>query len=398
MEITMINIKYVSTKQMMRLFCRFLRIMPVVGLTGFILFYTGCLGQAAPKRPMVQEPSEIEAVEGNLADTPEGQDQSEMSPQIVFENLEYDFGDITPNSQNKATFTFSNQGSGELLIKEIKKCCGAVIKLDKRRFAPKEKAVMTAEYRTTASPGPMKKYIYIITNDPNKPNIQLTIKGQVVLKVVWEPERFRLTLEKENGGCPDLTIYSLDDKPFAIKSFMCTSDCISIDFDPNETSTKYVFHPRVDLEKLKDNLKGRVLIELNRPDCDIININYDVLPNYGVNPPQIFIMGAEPDKKEIKSVIVFDNYPDANGQADFTIASTSSEMGTARVVDTSPIKTGYRLSIEVTPPQPQGKRKTFFDQLFIKTHDGEELSVLVRGYYSSKVFSEGTTPANPSSR
>jgi len=53
------------------------------------------------------------------------------APQLVVEKASYDFGEIAPGSRNTAVFNFTNAGDKPLEVTNVKRCCGAVINLDK---------------------------------------------------------------------------------------------------------------------------------------------------------------------------------------------------------------------------------------------------------------------------
>jgi len=64
-------------------------------------------------------------------------------------------------------------------------------------------------------------------------------------------------------------------KPFSIEQFNSTSDCITADFDPAVKARKFVFKPKVDMQKLRKTMDGTIEIRLAHPDYKSVIIFFD---------------------------------------------------------------------------------------------------------------------------
>ena len=318
------------------------------------------------------------------------QEQAKMtgkgSPKITFESLVYDFGEVGPSAKNEGQFKFTNTGEGLLKITKVARCCGVITKLDKMEYAPGESGTLEVEWNSGPLESSMKKNIIVHSNDPNSPATSLTIKAKVVLKVTWEPRKLNLFLDENNAGCPNITISSIDNRPFSITDFKSTADCITADFDPNVEKTEFVVEPKVDMEKLQENLRGRVNISMSHPQGNLATIPYSVLPKYTVNPPLIIIFNAEPEKPILRTISVLNNY-----HKEFEIESLTSENNivTLKVKEQKKINNGYQLEVEITPPAADGKTK-FTDSLSLNIKGGEKLPIRCNGYYK-KTKTEAVT-------
>ena len=318
------------------------------------------------------------------------QEQAKMtgkgSPKITFESLAYDFGEVGPSAKNEGQFKFTNTGEGLLKITKVARCCGVITRLDKMEYAPGESGTLQVEWNSGPLESSMKKNIIVHSNDPNSPATSLTIKAKVVLKVTWEPRKLKLFLDENNAGCPNITISSIDNRPFSITDFKSTADCITADFDPNVKKTEFVVEPKVDMEKLQENLRGRVNISMSHPQGNLATIPYSVLPKYTVNPPLIIIFNAEPEKPILRTISVLNNY-----HKEFEIESLTSENNivTLKVKEQKKINNGYQLEVEITPPAADGKTK-FTDSLSLNIKGGEKLPIRCNGYYK-KTKTEAVT-------
>jgi hypothetical protein len=305
-------------------------------------------------------------------------------PEIKFKELVYDFGEVGPSAKQKGQFEFTNVGEGLLKITKVKRCCGVVATVDKMKYAPGESGIINVEWNSGPLESTMRKNIVAYSNDPNNPAVNLTITAKVILKVAWEPKRLKLFLDEENAGCPEITINSIDDRPFSITEFKSTGDCIKADFDPSKEATKFVLEPKIDTEKLKENLKGRIYISMNHPQGKNATIVYSVVPKYTVNPPLLIIFDAVPNKPIVRKISVLNNY-----EKDFEIESLTSKNNIVaiEVLEQKKIdngnQLGYQLEVAITPPADEGKVK-FTDQLSLNIKDGEELPIRCNGYYTKR--------------
>ncbi len=323
----------------------------------------------APEPAVVVSPKKAEAAPASL---------DKATPKITFENIVYDFGKIGLGAEKKiAEFRFTNTGDGLLKIAEVEKCCGIEPKLDKTEYAPGESGVLKAEYQATR-PGLDRKNLYVKSNDKTKPRIRLTLKAEVVSKITCTPKRLKLFLDEENAGCPKIVLSSLDNQPFTITGFKSTADCITADVDSSVEATKFILEPKVDMEKLNNNLKGHVDISLTHLEEKTVEILFDVLPKYSINPPLIIAFNAEPQKPIVRKVWVLNNYG-----GNFEIESASSKDNTVKVLSSEKIRNGYQLELEITPP-PAEDNTRFSDTFVVKIKDGDELEIVCRGLYARK--------------
>lgn len=301
-------------------------------------------------------------------------------PEIKFDKLVHDFGEVGPNTKNIGEFKFTNVGEGQLNITKVGRCCGVVTRLDKMEYKPGESGILQVEWNSGPRESTFTRKLTVYSNDPNNPATALTVKAKVVLQIDWEPKRLKLFLDEENAGCPNITIKSVDNRPFSITGFNSTADCITADYDPSEKATEFVLEPKVDMEMLQQNHKGRINISLDHPNGNEAIVLFSVLPKYTVNPPLIIIFNAEPEKPIMRTVSVLNNY-----HKDFEIESLSSEndLVSIKILEKKKISNGYQLEVEITPSVGEGKMR-FTDLLSLNIKDGEKLSIRCNGYYEKR--------------
>jgi len=323
---------------------------------------TGCQQQA--KAPDVgTEPQKAQVTEG--------------TPRITFEKTVYDFGEVSSGKKYTGEFKFANTGSGVLRITDVRKCCGAVVTLDKEELSPGESGILKVEYNTGPGSGLMSRQLRVFSNDETNPQVTLSIEARIVIRVDYQPQRIDLLPNKENAGCPKITLTSLDKQPFSIKSFQSTGETITADVDPSAEATKFVLDPKVDLEKLQKRSAGSIAISLTHPELDRVTIYFSMLQRFKIMPSSILLVNPAPLQPVVQKVMVTNNYGEQ-----FEIESTSSEKGLAKVLSRQAIPNGYRLEVEITPPARDPATSGFTDMLNVQLKDGEKLSIKCYGRYA----------------
>lgn len=343
-----------------------------------LLLQIGCQEQAkTPKEPAtaLAKPKPIIVQEQEKATT----EADQPAPKITFENVIYDFGEVPSGTEQLGQFKFTNTGDGLLKITEVKRCCGVVAELvnNKKEYSPGENGIVKVEYHSGVRATTLSRQIYVISNDKENPNVELTIKAKIVPKVAFEPQRLQILLKGENAVCPEITLTSLDDQPFSIISFRSTRECITADIDFSMEATKFAIQPKVDFEKLQGASTGLINISLTHPQCDRVSISFSVLPNVTSQPRSIIVLNAQPKKPVVKKISVLSNYGE-----DFEIESVSSENGFVKVLSQQKIANRYQLEVEVTPPAIEDK-ENFTDELYVSIKGGEKLSIRTYGRYST---------------
>jgi hypothetical protein len=321
-----------------------------------------------PKPPVARAPVQTTLPAGKLG------------PRITFEKVIHDFGNVGPETQNLCEFKFKNTGDAVLKIVEVTKTCGCTpYSLDKTEYAPGESGTLKVQYHPGARPGAATQHLSVLSNDVARPEVQLTVKATVVVKVVHEPATLTLLPKDNNAGYPAITLTSLDGQPFSITYFKSTANCVAADYDPSLKAIRFVIQPKIDAGRLTRGLEGVIEIGLTHPECNKVTIPFISPSKYEISPPSIVVFDAEPGKATIKTVRILSNYGE-----DFQVESVSSRNNFLKVLRQQKIDNGYELELRVTPPAAKGNRSVFTDVLFVNIKGGEKLQVTCSGFYGSK--------------
>jgi hypothetical protein len=108
-------------------------------------------------------------------------EQLANAPALKLENDVFDIGKMPINTTKEVEFKYANTGKSDLIIRFIRSTCGCTaIQQGKTVIPPGEISSIKAVFSSGANPGLQHKNIYVYTNDPNKSELILTVKGEVV--------------------------------------------------------------------------------------------------------------------------------------------------------------------------------------------------------------------------
>ena len=106
--------------------------------------------------------------------------KAEIGPEIKFEKVVHDYGDVPFNGNGECEFRFTNTGTEPLLVLKPKSSCGCTIpSWPQEPILPGESDIIKVTYRTNR-PGIINKTVTVTSNAVNNPTVVLRIKGRVL--------------------------------------------------------------------------------------------------------------------------------------------------------------------------------------------------------------------------
>ena len=347
-------------------------------ITGYIFFIlSGCDEQNQNEQNQMDNGSKqiSEPIQVQNPDLNTTTQTNNLKPEIKFETTDVNFGEVGPGSVSMAELKFENIGEGTLIIEEITQCCGIHATTDKDLYEPGESGVFKIEYHDKGQIGHVLREPVIHCNDPNNKQITFSVEAECIQIVVWEPEKIKLYLNEENAACPKLTIKSLDEQPFSIKSIKSTGDCITADYDYLVKQNEYVLDLKVDMEKLTENTAGEITIDMTHPQGQIATVNFNVVPKYGISPKQLILFNLSENKQKHEKITILNNYDEK-----LEIKSTSSKENHIKMLDYKETGGGFEMNIEITPVKTDGELR-FEDIFSITFENGDQLDLPCWGYF-----------------
>jgi len=110
------------------------------------------------------------------------------APDMQFTSTQFDFGEVYQGETVPHVFEFVNAGQDPLVIDRVRSSCGCTaVLVSEKNLAPGAKGQVQANFDSARFRNTVSKTIYVYSNDPAKPVVQLKIKGEVLEVVAVEP-------------------------------------------------------------------------------------------------------------------------------------------------------------------------------------------------------------------
>ena len=100
-------------------------------------------------------------------------------PRLRFSQDECDFGDLGPVETSERTIEVRNTGPVPVRIVRVRTCCGAKASMSMHEIPPSSTAELHVSVTTGVRPGPFRKTVTVISDDPGRPMFSLALVGNV---------------------------------------------------------------------------------------------------------------------------------------------------------------------------------------------------------------------------
>lgn len=104
------------------------------------------------------------------------------SPDIDIETALHDFGTIQQGEVSTTEIAVHNTGQGNLKIETVSTSCGCTsARVEPTTIPPGGEGRLVIRYDSGLHPdsGPIQRYIYVVSNDPDKPEVEVIIQADV---------------------------------------------------------------------------------------------------------------------------------------------------------------------------------------------------------------------------
>lgn len=201
-----------------------------------------------------------------------------LQPKLVLQQTTFNFGDIKQGETVSHVFVLSNSGGDLLTISNVTASCGCTAAApEKKELAPGESTNLTVKFNSAGRMGNQSKTVRIFSNDPQNPEVVITITGNVVLPdeysngvpVIYFPEtqhdfgkvnegdKVNYTFKFTNKGSSQLKIKDIK------TSCGCTAALVSNDnLAPGQEGTIKV---ELDTKNRSGKMSRTVTIQSNDP-------------------------------------------------------------------------------------------------------------------------------------
>jgi hypothetical protein len=153
---------------------------------------------------------------------------------VEIAQTEYKFGTMDLNEEKTHDFVFSNRGDVPLVLKKGGSSCRcAVSSLDKEEIPPGASTKVKLKFKAKEVTGPYRQTALIYTNDPDRPEVTLTVSGEVTVAVRAEPAELVFTrIPAGQGATAEVRLFcQLSGPALEIPDFVYADKDISPYFD-----------------------------------------------------------------------------------------------------------------------------------------------------------------------
>ena len=162
---------------------------------------------------------------------------------MVFDTGAKDFGKVTQGETIKHIFSFDNKGSATLEILGMEPSCGCqAASLSAKQIPPGQSGQIEVTVDTSGLTGAMEKSVTVITNDPRRPSVSLSIRADVQPEIsVSTPSIFFENVPKGKEVSKEVIIAVPSERQIRILSAASTEESVSVNLEPvPETEGKHV--------------------------------------------------------------------------------------------------------------------------------------------------------------
>lgn len=204
------------------------------------------------------------------AETASGEEQSisasDQHPTIVFDNSDFNFGQIYKGQKVEHIYKFENQGKDTLEIKKVKSSCGctAVI-LTNKTILPGETGEIKTTFNSSTYSGNIMKSITVSSNDPDAPNHRLTISGQIIEVISIKPVNINfgsVFLDKDTDKTVTVTVKSQTEPDFKINKITPSKPYINASI-AEEKDGEYIINVTLKDYRKIGKFSGKIILETN---------------------------------------------------------------------------------------------------------------------------------------
>ncbi|WP_304827087.1 DUF1573 domain-containing protein [Candidatus Binatus sp.] len=298
-------------------------------------------------------------------------------PKAVVDTSLYDFGTALEGKQITHTFRIKNAGRGYLDIRGVKTSCGCTTGTPtKTHIAPGDESEIAVMFDTHFQKGHQVRTITASTNDPNNPQVPMTMQGTVKQQVAATPAEVAFgSVRKGAEATREIVIDDLVGGSTAFKVGPVSNSSSSIKVvQEKRTDGKPGAMLKITLLKTMPvgTFDDSIKVTTNRVPLNV-DVFGTVSGDLNIDPAQVSF-GIVPRGQDIVRIIKLSN----EGSRNVKVLDVSSSTPTV-VASAEPVKSGkeYKLTVTLKRGTPEGQ---LHGNLTIKTDDPEQSTLAVPFY------------------
>jgi hypothetical protein len=249
-----------------------------------------------------------------------GQSESSSTPEpkIVIPEKEYDFGQVYRGTMIEHVFAIRNEGTGNLIIQDIKRDCGCTnVEINTKVIPMNGKAELKVILDTKEQKGEIWKRVRLITNDPVEKEAPVSVIGKVLITAKIEPDRMvlgeflrgDLIPEKTIKITPEIGFEDLEIVDVVVRNKNLQAEVLELGKDEDYIEVVVNF----DTETPRNFIMDQIKLITNRLEEPILQIpvKVNIRQPYEVNPKKVVFSGIKSNNESVvnQKVIIINNEP-----------------------------------------------------------------------------------------
>ena len=304
---------------------------------------------------------------------------------LIFDTISQDLGVVRPDSETSRVFRFVNRGNGTLQIGEIKTSCGCTATvLSSREVVPGVQGELKVTYKAGLFPDKKRETITVFSNDPERPQIVLSIMADVQPLLNVQPRFVNFGQVPRGNAVERMLALSLaDGQPFSIKSAAINLPDFQLDvFKPGVSAVTHTLTVRAKAELPARQVDAILSIETDRDGTappTQTRVTMQVIGKIRADPSGL-IFNTSARGQDLKKTVIVEN---ATGAA-FKILSAKIGKDCFSV-DPVAVQSSSRYQMTVTFRAPtDDTHPEYQSELLIETDFAEE--PLIRVPVAGRIF------------
>lgn len=298
------------------------------------------------------------------------------APKAVVENPLFDFGTALEGKMVNHVFKIKNTGEGYLDIRGVKTSCGCTTgSPSKSHVASGDESEIAVAFDTRFQKGHQVRTITAFTNDPNNPQIAMTLQGVIKKQVEASPGEVAFgTVRKGSEGTREIVINDLvGGGPFKVGPISNSNSAIKVTQEKRTDGKpgaliKVALLKTMPVGAFDDTIK----VTTNRVPIQV-DVFGTVTGDLNVDPAQVSF-GIVPRGQDIVRLVKLSN----QGAHPVKVLDVTSSSP-AVVASAEPVAPGktYKLTVMLRRGTPDGQLR---GQLTIKTDDPDQATISLPFY------------------
>ncbi|MGZ4961335.1 MAG: DUF1573 domain-containing protein [Limisphaerales bacterium] len=188
------------------------------------------------------------------------------APKIKFETNFFDFGKVTSSEKLIGSFKFKNLGTAELKLDSPQASCDCTeAKISPDKLAPGAEGKVTYSIKMDHAVSG-QRYIKVHSNDPENPDLELTIQLDYTPLFETTPPKLNVLLRPGKADVQTtFDVNRMDGKPLGIDHISTSQEWITAEFDAAYDPTG---GSPFDANQKHVESMGRVIVTVHRPPAD----------------------------------------------------------------------------------------------------------------------------------